>query len=392
MKQPDEYHIFILLAIIILLGKILESVSRKLRIPPVIGLIILGIFLGPSVLNFAESGEVIKWLAKFGVLFLLFEAGLETDLKKIKADSKMAFYPAIGGIILPFFLGMGLTYYFFHDMIKSLIAGTILTATSVSISVVTLMDMKKIATLEGRTIVNAAIIDDIVGILLLTFVFGFAEGGGKSSSMSFLIPLIKIVIFFIVIFLIGHFIIRNLFQNLRRFYLEEAFLTISIGFIFLYSWLAEHSGVAAITGAYFAGLFLGQTGFNEKIKQGVSTLGKSFFIDLFFVNIGLEFNILGIQASPSYLILFLIVAIIGKVVGCGIGARMVNFDTVRSLRIGSGMIPRGEVGLIIANMAVQKQLISDNVFSATILMVVVTAIITPVLLKYTFLKQGKTTF
>lgn len=351
--------------------------------PPVIALIMLGIVLGPSGLKFATSETLIKGIANIGALFLLFEAGLETDIKRIKTDSKVAILPASIGVILPLILGFFFNYFFTHNVMQSLIIGVIFTATSVSISVITLMEIGKMSTLEGRTIVNAAILDDIFGILLLSVVFGLAGVGDGGTT---LLLFGKMILFFLIIIVIGIFIIKNIFRNLEKLKISDTFLTIAISFIFLYSWMAEFSGLAAITGAYFAGLFLGQTDYKEKIHHGISVVGKSFFIDIFFVSIGLEFILSDIKASPVYLTGFIILALIGKFFGCGIGARLSSFDLIKSARIGIGMIPRGEVGIIIASMAIQKGMISADGFSATILMVVVTAIIPPILLRYSYEK------
>ena len=393
--MDHKTHLLIILAIILFLARISEAISKKIKIPPVIGLLLLGVALGPSVTGFIVPNEIISWLAKFGVLFLLFEAGLETDLSRLKKDSKTAFLPALGGILLPFGLGVGFSLVFENTLIQSLIIGVIFTATSVSISVVTLMELGKLKSIEGRTIINSAILDDIIGILLLTVIFGFTVSSDKSSFESeyyIIISIVKIVLFFLIIFVVGKYIIRPLFQNLGKFNLESAFLTITISFIFLYAWLAEQTGIAAITGAYFAGLFLGQTELKSKINEGISVFGKTFFIDIFFINIGLEFNLAEISASPLFLIIFVLLAILGKILGVGLGCRFSNFDNIRAFRIGSGMIPRGEVALIVANMAVQRHIISHNVTSAAILMVIISAIMTPFLLKFGFKRFQQKTF
>lgn len=384
-------NILIKLALIIVLSKILGALSRKFKQPPVIGMLLLGIFLGPTVFNLIEPCEIILWIGKIGVLFLLFEAGIETDIKKIKKESGQAFLPAAGGIILPFSLGFLLSYLLGGSIITSLVIGVIFTATSVSVSVMTLLDIGKLKGLEGRCIVNAAIIDDIVGIMLLTIIFGFALQGGTGSTSLFL-PIIKILLFFIVIIALGMFLIKPLFQNLQKLLMDNVVLSITIAIVLTFAWLAEETGLAAITGAYFAGLFIGQTEYKHSIQEGVSVIGKSFFVDVFFVGIGLEFDLLKLEAEPFFLFIFVILSISGKILGSGIGAKLTGFDTVRAFRIGSGMIPRGEVALIVANMALEKELISSDILSATILMVIFSAILTPVLLKFGFTRLLRKSF
>ncbi|MCD4819070.1 MAG: cation:proton antiporter [Candidatus Cloacimonetes bacterium] len=386
-----EDNILLHLAIIIFFSKILGAISRKFKFPPVIGMLFLGVVLGPTFLHFIEPGEVINWIAEIGVLFLLFEAGLETNLKQIKTDSKQALLPAIGGIVLPFALGFFLTYIIDKNLVQSLIVGVIFTATSVSVSVMTLMDIGKLKGIEGRCIVNAAIIDDIVGILLLTFIFGTFAGSAESGS-TIILSTGKIILFFVITTLFGMFILKPFFLNLKKILLDNVVVALAIAIVLLYSWFAERTGLAAITGAYFAGLFLGQTHHKHTVQIGISQIGKSFFVDVFFVNIGLAFNLFSIEAHPVFLLLFVILAILGKLVGSGLGARLTKFDQIRSIRIGSGMIPRGEVALIVANMALERNYINTGILSGTIIMVIVTAITTPLLIKFAFTKLRMKTF
>ncbi len=393
MEQTN--HLLLHLAVIIFLSKILGAISRKYKQPPVIGMLLLGIVLGPTAFHFIESGEAIFWFAKLGVLFLLFEAGLETDIKRIKKDSKEALLPALGGVTIPFIMGFVLSYVIDPDIFKALVIGVIFTATSVSISVITLLDLDKMKGPEGRCIINAAIIDDILGIILVTFIFGMSvsgEGGADSSNMELYISIGKIILFFVVVTLVGLFIIKPVFMNLKKMYLAPAFFSLSIAFVFAYSWFAEYTGIAAITGAYFAGLFLGQTDYKHQIQENTSQLGKSFFVDMFFVNIGLEINLMEVESNWIFMVIFVLLAISGKIFGSSMGARITGFDWIRSLRIGTGMIPRGEVALIIANMALQKNIIGSSDLSATIIMVIATAILTPILLKYSFTKLQRKTF
>lgn len=385
-----QSNILLKIAIIILLAKILAALSKKFKQPPVIGLLLLGIVLGPTALDIIEPCDVIKWIGQIGVLFLLFEAGLETDLKKIKNESKQAFLPACGGIIIPFLLGFGLSHFTGAPLEQSLVIGVIFTATSVSVSVMTLLDLGKLKSMEGRCIVNAAIIDDIVGILLLTIVFGLI--GGVENSGEILLSFGKIIGFFIAAVVIGKFFVKSFFNNLRKFLLDNSVVSLAIAILMFYSWFAEEAGLAAITGAYFAGLFLGQTEYSNPIRNGISAVGKSFFVDIFFVGIGLEFNLLKLDAEPLFLILFTVLAILGKIIGSGLGAKINHFDTTKSFRIGAGMVPRGEVALIVANMAAARNMVGTDVLSATILMVIFSAIVTPFLLKFGFIGLERKSF
>lgn len=386
-----EDNILLNLAIIIFLSKILGAISSRFKQPPVIGMLVLGVVLGPTVFHLIEPNEIINWIGKVGALFLLFEAGLETDIKRIKADSKQAMLPAFGGIILPFGLGFLISWLVSHDIAQSLILGVIFTATSVSVSVMTLIDLNKLKSIEGRCIVNAAIIDDIVGIILLTFIFGITTNvGGGITAMA--MPLLKIAIFFIFSLAVGLYVLKPIFVNLKKIAMDNVVVSLAIAVVLLYSWFAEHNGLAAITGAYFAGLIMGQTNYRHQIQEGMSTVGKSFFVDVFFVSIGLEFNLLEIEAEPLFLVGFILLAVLGKIIGSGLGARLTGMDNIRATRIGVGMIPRGEVALIVSNMAVAKNLIHTDILSATILMVIVSAVLTPFLMKFVFTKLEQKAF
>jgi Kef-type K+ transport system membrane component KefB len=199
-------------------------------------------------------------------------------------------------------------------------------------------------------------------------------------------------LFFVLTIFGGYFLLKPFFLNLHKLLLDNVVVSLAVAVVMLYAWLAEITGLAAITGTYFAGLFLGQTEYKVKVHEGISTLGKSFFVDVFFVGIGLEFDLLKIETEPLIIISFIVLAIVGKIIGSWIGARINGFDNVRSLRIGIGMVPRGEVALIVANMAVAKNLISSDFLSATILMVITSAIFTPLMLKFSFTKIGSKGF
>ncbi len=378
------------LAFILIFSAVIRAISSKYKAPPVIGLLLLGVFLGPTFFNLIGYNEIIRWIGEVGVLFLLFQAGLETDMKRIRKESKQAFPPAVGGVLLPLITGAILIYYMTGDIAEALVVGVIMTATSVSVSVMTLYDLGKMKSIEGRCIVNAAIIDDVIGILLITVIFAVFSKGEVSEGSQFL-PFLKIIGFFVIVYLFGKYLVPGLFNNLKRLLLEQSVTTLAIAFIFVFAWLAEYAELAAITGSYFAGLFLGQTQQHHKISSNVEIIGKALFIDIFFVGIGLQFDLLDMKLNIWFLIVFNLLAIFSKMLGSGIGARLTGLDNIRAYRIGSGMIPRGEVALIVANMAMARHLISPEILSASIMMVIVTAVIPPIMLKHGFTKfQGKT--
>ncbi len=391
----NTMYLILQIALILLLANILRAISLKLKLPPVIALIFLGIVLGPSLFNFVERSGTIEWIAQIGILFLIFEAGIQTNLSKIREESKKAIFPALGGIVFPFLFGLLLAKIFGYGLVSSLFIGAVFTATSISISVITLMDIDKLKSIEGRCIVNSAIIDDVLGILLISFIFGLSVEKTGSSNIyqsELFLTVIKIIVYFIIAFAVGLYLLPALFVNSKKLRLEGSILSVSVAIIFLYSWFAEMSGLAAITGAYLAGLFIGQTEYRHMINTGISEVGKSLFIDFFFIGIGLAINLRILSINPLYLILFLLLAIISKFFGSAFGARIAKFDTTRSVRIGFGMIPRGEVALIIASMGVQHKLLSVDDLSAVVLMVIITSITAPFLIKFSYRKFRKETF
>jgi Kef-type K+ transport system membrane component KefB len=377
------------LAIILFCSAVIRAFSSKLKTPPVIGLLLLGVALGPTLLNFIPYNEIIHWIGEVGVLILLFQAGLETDIKRIRIESKQALPPAMGGIILPLTAGILLIFLDKGSISEALVVGVIMTATSVSVSVMTLYDLGKMKSLEGRCIVNSAIIDDVIGILLLTVIFAVFSGDDVSPGQQFL-AFFKIIFFFLAIFISGKYLFPAFFNNLQKLRLDQSVTKLAIIIIFIFAWLAESAELAAITGAYFAGLFLGQTRQHRIIGNDLDIIGKALFVDVFFVGIGLQFNLLDINLNLLFLLAFVLISIFSKLIGAGIGAKFTGLDYTRSFRIGSGMIPRGEVALIVANMAVARHLISPDILSATIMMVIITALTTPFLLKHGFIKlRGK---
>ena len=372
-------HFLLHLALILIFAKIASSISIKLKMPPVLGMLIIGIILGPSFLDIVKTDIVISYLAKIGVIMLLFSAGLETDIRKMKNQGKISFLTALGGVLTPFLFGYFTALLFGKNSYTAILIGTVLTATSVSVSVMTLLEMKRLHSPEGTSILEAAIIDDIIGILLLTFVFGL-----HSNNTNIAWSIEKIFIFFTLTFLIGFFLIKPVLFYSKKLNIDYSVLSIALAICFFFAWGAKISGVAEVTGAYFAGLFIGQTDSKRTVMEGIETLGHSFFVSLFFINIGLETHFEYISGNPWFIVSIIFLAILGKVLGAGFGAKLGGFTRVEALRTGIGMIPRGEVALIISSMALAKGIFSQTEFSTVVLLVVVSAIVTPFLLKLSF--------
>jgi Kef-type K+ transport system membrane component KefB len=365
--------------------------------------------------SFLES--VIKFLAEIGVLFLMFMAGIETDLAMMKRVGKVAFWAAVGGVILPFLMGFGITMLLRpieeHLLYTAIFAGTILCATSVSISAQTLKELGALKSKEGTTILGAAVIDDVIGIIVLSLVIAFNPVRGEAGISNFpklyetlstwvangtglsgpstgiagiVILIITMVLFFFAAWASGTKYFDKILTWSERLPVSEPKLAFAIGLGLLFAWSAEYIGaVAAITGTYLAGVLIGTTPHKHEVESKLGILTYSFFVPIFFINIGLEANARTLGGGMlTYTILICVVAIVGKIIGAWIGAKLSGFTFLESLRVGVGMISRGEVGLIVASVGLSASIISKDIFSVMIVMVLVTTLVTPVLLRFLF--------
>jgi Kef-type K+ transport system membrane component KefB len=328
----------------------------------------------------------VQVLAEIGVILLMFVAGMETDLKEMRRVGKVAFWAALGGVVLPLAGGAAAARLFGYGWGEGFFMGAVLTATSVSISAQTLIELKSLRSKEGSTILGAAVIDDVMGIIVLSLVVAFA-GKGTAAGPGWTIAWIclRMILFFVLGWGLGRRFLQPVTAAVARLGVSEPVMALVVVVAFLYAWAAEVlGGVAAITGSYMAGLLFAQTPFKERIDRGIHPLTYSFFVPVFFINIGLRADIRQIAHLAGMTAFILAVAILGKVIGCGALAWIAGFSRRESLRVGVGMISRGEVGLIVAGYGLAHGLIGRDVFSVMILMVLITTMITPVWLRLVF--------
>lgn len=419
-------QLLLILAAIVVLAKLAGAASVRLGQPAVFGEIAMGLILGPTVLNmlhwdiFARfdptaSGPVtdllnaakqsgllqgapgslylegfIKDLAELGVILLMFVAGMETDLGEMRRVGKTASWAAVGGVVLPFFTGAAAATYFGLPLYwEGVFIGTILTATSVSISAQTLMELKALRSREGTTIMGAAVIDDVLGIIVLGLVTALSASRAAEAAGSGAGEIVKIVIWMALYFVVFWFLGRRYFERwcdwVRKVPASYSLLAFVLVVTFLYAWAAEFfAHLAAITGSYMAGVLFAQTRYKEEIDHHIHPLTYSFFVPIFFVSIGLEANGRELGQEIGFLVAILVVAIVTKVVGCYMGSRATGFNHMESLRVGIGMVSRGEVGLIVAGVGLSHGIIGKDIFSVMVIMVLVTTMVTPLLLRYVF--------
>lgn len=381
------------IALILISTKLLGLLTKKIQMPQVVGALLAGLILGPAVLNVLTATDFINQTAELGVIVLMFTAGLETDMKELKKVGKSSFVIALLGVILP--LGGGfLLASIFNDgsitvtsqFLQNMFIGVVLTATSVSITVETLKELGKLNTKAGNAILGAALIDDILGIVALTIITSFT---GEGASIFFVLG--KILLFFLAAGAAG-FIFYKLFskwtaaanKNLRRF------VIVAFVFCLLLAFTAEHFfGVADITGAFIAGLIISNTQRTQYIAKKFDTLSYILLSPIFFASIGIKVVIPSMTGSIIlFSILLLFVAVITKVVGCGLGAKLCKYKDSECAQIGVGMISRGEVALIVAAKGQAVGLMGMTFFGPVIIMVIFTTVITPILLKLVFKKGG----
>ena len=379
----ESYTFLAVIAIILISTKVLGVLSNKVHMPQVVGALLAGIILGPSCLGLIEETDFLAHTAEIGVIMLMFIAGLDTDIKDIKKVGGAALIIAACGVILPL-LGGSIFYYFYFDnaatdqihMLKSLFIGVVLMATSVSITVETLRELGRLKGKMGTAILGAAVIDDIIGIIALTVLTGFVD-----AQVQIGITMLHIGAYFIFIAavaLVVFFLVRHFPPN------DTKRRTAIYGFSFclILSFITEHFfGIADITGAYFAGLILCNMRAKMFIAKKMTVASYMFFGPIFFASIGLKTSLSGFGQILPFTLILLIIALLSKMIGCGLGAKLCHFNRQESLAIGIGMISRGEVALIVAQKGMQVGLIDTSILPAIVLMVIVTTIVSPILLE-----------
>ena len=381
----ESYEFLLVIAIILLSTKLLGLLSERVHMPQVVGALAAGILLGPSALNFVGETDFLLKTSELGVIMLMFLAGLDTDLSELKKTGVASFVIALVGVIVPLAGGTLCYEMFFHDsgdpldFLKAVFIGVVLTATSVSITVETLREMGKLKGKVGTAILGAAVIDDILGIIILTVISGFAD-----SSVNPIMVFVRIGLFFVFIAVVG-LICYRMFQKMDVIWAHHRRLAIvSIAFCFILSYIAEtFFGIADITGAYFAGLILCNImDLREYVAKKINVMNYMFFSPIFFASIGIKTELGGMNAEIAlFSLVLLVVAVLSKVAGCGLGAKVCGFAGHDALSIGVGMISRGEVALIVAQKGAAAGLIDTHMFPAIVLVVIVTTLITPILLK-----------
>ncbi|MDI6883790.1 MAG: cation:proton antiporter [Hadesarchaea archaeon] len=389
--------VLLYLGVILIAAKLGGVLAAKIRQPGVLGELVAGIMIGPSVAGWlsqrlfgtalfinlsSEAGVFMDVLAQIGIILLLFLAGLSIDVEEFKKSGKPAAIVAATGVITAFLLGFGVASLLNWAPLEAAFVGAILAATSVGITVRTLMDVHGLHTRVGMTILGAAVIDDVIAIVILGVLGGLAFGGLTSLGLAENIALIAL--FFIVVLFIGFKTMPRLLTFVGRLRVEEVTLSIALAVVFLIGALAERIRIAALTGAFVAGLVMSRSPVAESLRAKVLTVGYGLFIPIFFVAMGARTDLGALTGACSLAVALAIIAMFDKVVGCGIGALASGFGVKDSLRVGVGMMPRAEIALVIAAMGASTGVIGAELLSMAVMVVLVTSLITPVLVKLAF--------
>ncbi|PRT13782.1 sodium:proton antiporter [Bacillus thuringiensis] len=380
-----EFEFFFQIALILLSTKLAGDLSVRLGQPSVLGKLIVGIVIGPAILGWIENSELLTQLSNVGVILLMFMAGLETDLDELNANRNSSLAVALGGIILPFVGGYVSGLVMGMEQGNAVFLGLLLCATSVSISVQTLRDLGKMKTRESTTMLGAAVFDDILVVILLAFAMSFLGTDDVNLTMIIL----KKVVFFASIILIGWKGVPVIMRWLSPLRVSESIVSAALIICFSFAYFGELLGIAGIIGAFAAGIAISQTNYKHEVEKKVEPIAYAMFVPVFFVSIGMNITFDGIGNQIWFILALTVIAVLTKLIGCGVGARMTGFDAKSSAIIGSGMVSRGEVALIIAGTGLSSGLLAQDYFTAIVIVVILTTMITPPMLKYTFGAKDK---
>lgn len=387
-----SYHYLIDIALILLTTKVFGMITKRLQMPQVVGALIAGLVMGPAMLNIIHSTEFLSQVSELGVIVMMFTAGLGTSLNDLKQTGKAGFLVALCGVIVPLIGGTILSLFFNtstdpNAFMQNVFIGVVLTATSVSITVEALKEMGKLNTVVGNTILAAALIDDVLGLIALTIVTSI----GGSADANLLVVLLKIVAFFVLVVVVGIVVkkamdwyIANVHStDLQRYPIFAFILCLILSFC-----AEEFFGVADITGAFAAGLIISTTSKAKYIELKFAPLSYLLLTPIFFASIGLKVELPEMNATiVIFSILLVVVAALTKWIGCGLGAKLCGLKGHQCKQIGVGMVCRGEVALIVADKGAALGLMPEVFFGPVIIMVVATTILTPILLKFAYRKS-----
>lgn len=375
-----------LIASLLLLAKVSGGIAQRFGMPSVLGILIAGLFAGPAVFGVIETDAFVGNIGHVGVVLLMFLAGLETDATALKAAGKTASLVAIGGVVLPMAAGFGAGKLAGMETMHALFLGAILTATSVSITAETLKELGRSRSREGSIIMGAAIIDDVLGVLVLSALV-VAESGG-----SILEPIVKLALFSAMALAFSRWVMPLVAEHHTRIESPDTRVALTLAMALGFAWVAyEVGGLAEVTGSFLAGVMLSRTDLGHYIMEPISRLGYSLFIPIFFVYIGTAVTREDLAADPWLCGAIVLIALATKLVGCGIPARLCGESVTTSVRVGAGMVGRGEIALVVASVGLAEGVVDSTGFSIAIVVTIATTLAAPLLLKAAYGWSGSRT-
>lgn len=379
------------LCLVLITTSLAGHFSRRIGIPAVIGQLLVGILIGPAVLGWVHNNAFMHTFSEIGVIILMFIAGLESDLGMLKKYFKPALAVAFSGVVFPVVLIYFFGKLFHFSFEQAIFLGVTFSATSVSISVEVLKELKRLKSKEGTTILGAAVIDDIISVIILSVLVSMfsnvakAQGGHHSSNlwMSFLLD----ALYFVVIFFLFEWIAPKMMRLGEHLKVASSVTLMSIVLCLGMAWLAEQVGLSDVVGAFFAGVAIAQTPYKQEVDSNIEPIGYAVFIPMFFVSIGLNMTFKGFFDDLTFIVSLTILALITKWLGCGLGAKALgmNYDSMNI--IGSGMVSRGEMALIIAQIGYEAHLLSSEYYSGVIFVIILTTLAAPFMLKAAIKRQ-----
>jgi len=373
------------IGLILFFTKFCGIMTRRIHLPQVVGALTAGIILGPAVLGIAQPNETIDLIAELGVIVLLFTAGMEMNFKDLKNLLRPSFIIAFFGILLSITGGFIAAAAIGRPALECFFIGVIIASTSSSITIEALQEMGKLKTKSGGALLSAAVIDDILGIIILSVILGTFGGDAEFDLLQVGLVLLKIILFFAFAFACG-FIMNKMLTFLRNRIGESRRIPIyALSFCFIMSYIAELFGLADIAGAFIAGIVFSNTRYVDYLERNTHILSYMFLSPIFFASIGINMAIEGFTAGTVLFTgLLLAAAILSKLIGCSLGAKVCKFSNDESFRIGAGMITRGEVSIIVASKGIAAGIMEPDLFSGIIIVVFITVLLAPSLLKLVY--------
>lgn len=397
----ETHDFFLYLLVILLTARVFAELATRLQTPSVIGELFAGVALGPSLLGWIEPVEVIKLMAEIGIILLLFEVGLGTDVKRLVRTGSKSFVVAIAGFVLPLVLGFTLGYWVFGlSVLVSLFIGGTLTATSIGITVRVLSDLKRQQTSEGQIVLGAAVLDDVLGVVLLALLWEFSIGGGIS-----LLNASKVLVFVGAFFVLAPIAAKLISMIIKRFdavsEIPGLLPTTIVALVLFFAWLAHALGAPELLGGFAAGLALSRRFFlplgialhaDERFAHRIEEQMKPIvhlFTPIFFVFVGLSLNLREIDWGSPFIWGFSLSLLVAAIVGKLVGALLIKEPWVARWVIGMAMIPRGEVGLIFAELGRISEIFSNEIYAGMVIVIALTTLMPPFVMKWLYGRYGK---